>query len=76
VTWHTMVITEDDPSHSGFIRRYYATVDISRQGSDWVWQQVDVNGNYIGNINGTLSTEDSAKDDALKILKGNYWEET
>jgi len=74
VARHTMVISEEDPNHSGFIRRYFATVEITLQGSNWVWRQVDTDGKYVGTVSGTISNEDLAKDDALKTLKGYYWE--
>jgi len=42
-------------------------------GTDWVWQKVDASGNNVGNLSGALSTEDAAKQDAQKKLKGDYW---
>jgi hypothetical protein len=43
-------------------------------GTDWVWQQVDENGNYVGSANGPFPTEGAAKDAALKTLKGDAWD--
>ena len=70
---HVLRVSEDDPHHAGFIRHYYAHIDIVMQGSDWVWKQKDINGNYIGNTSQPQPTEDAAKDDAMQKFDGDEW---
>lgn len=74
MTWHTMVLSEADPHRQGFIRRYFATIDVVMSGSAWVWQQVDANGSYFGHASAPQPTEDLAKSDALQTLNGDEWE--
>jgi len=76
MTWHTMICSEGDPNHPGFIRRYYATVDVSMPGGTWYcyWQQVDANGKLIGNAAGPFPAQEDAKADALRQLNGDEWE--
>lgn len=74
MTWHTMVLTEPDPAHAGFIRRYYALVDVSMVGTLWHWRQVDANQKPFGAVSPPFNTEDDAFDDAMKSLGGYQWE--
>ena len=74
MTWHTMVLSEADPRHNGFIRRYYATIEVAMSGTSWTWCLVDASGNYVDNASNPLPTEDTAKEDALKKLNGDKWE--
>lgn len=74
MTYHTMVLSEPDSAHTGFIRRYYATIDISMPTTNWLWRQVDANGSYVGPVSTAFLTEDEAKNDALQALNGDEWE--
>jgi hypothetical protein len=74
VTWNTMILSESDPNHLGFVRRYYATIDIFASGNNWAWCQVDTAGNYVGSQSKFFQTEDDAKNDALQVLNGDWWE--
>ena len=74
MTWHTLAINEADHLHAGFIRRYFAIVDVSMPATSWFWQQVDVNGRHVGLAHGPFGTEDDAKRHALKKLNGDKWE--
>lgn len=56
MTHHTMVLSEQDNLKPDFIRRYYATIDISMPKTDWLWRQVDANGNYVGSVSAPFST--------------------
>lgn len=73
MSWHTMVLSEADSNHQGYIRQYYARVDIRMSGADWIWQQIDINGDFVGESS-SHPTEDKAKNDALNSLNGDYWE--
>ena len=70
---HLMVLSEADPSKAGYIRRYYATIDISLSGNKWYWQQIDAHGAPIGNANGPFDSEGNAKNNALITLNGDDW---
>ena len=74
MTHHTMILSESDNIHAGFIRRYYATIDISMPSKQWMWQQVDANGQLFGSVSQTFATEEDAKRDALSKLNGDCWE--
>jgi len=73
MTYHTMQLSEPDPSHAGFIRRYYATVDVAMSGTTWTWRQVDTNGSNVGKPSQSHATEDDALKDALNRLNGDEW---
>jgi hypothetical protein len=75
MTHHTMVITEPNPNHPGFISKYYATIDVTLSGTNWEWCQVEYSGKYIGNTYSPFATEDDAKADALRQLNGIGWDE-
>ncbi len=75
MTHHVMVLNEADSNHPGFIRRYYATIDVFMSGQNWEWCQVDYNGKYVGNNHTPFISEIDAKADALKNLNGDEWEE-
>lgn len=77
MTHHTLRLEEDDPHHPGFIRRYYACIDVSMPSGagGWVWAQVDVDGKYVGGASQPFTSEDEAKDDARRALDGQ-WENT
>ncbi len=70
---HTMQLSEPDPNHPGFTRRYYATIDVSMSGSTWTWCQVDAHGSYFGQPSQGHTTEDIALNDALSKLNGDEW---
>ncbi|MEI6746347.1 MAG: hypothetical protein WCL34_10320 [Methylococcaceae bacterium] len=74
MTYHTMILSEPDNTHNGFIRRYYATIDISMPSTQWMWQQVDANGQPFGVVSQTFASEEEAKRDALSKLNGDCWE--
>lgn len=75
MTWHTMVLSEDHPTKTGFIYRYFANIDVTLSESDWYWQQVDLRGNNVGNVMGPFATENDAKNAALNSLHGDEWEQ-
>ena len=74
MTYYTMVLSEPDSLKPDFIHRYYATIDISQTTSNFEWRQVDANGNYVGPSSASFTSEDQAKNDALKQLNGDEWE--
>ena len=75
MSFHTMALSEADPAHPGFKRRYYATIDVILSGFSWEWTQVDINGNYFGQTYSSFASEKEAKSDALAKLNGDNWEE-
>ncbi len=72
---HTMILSEEDPAHAGFSRRYYAMIEIAISGFSWQWTQVDSSGKHIGQPHSSFDSEIKAKGDALEKLKGDRWEE-
>ena len=72
MSYHQMITK--NKSEKGWVVYSSRYVDIAIDGSNWVWREVDENGNYIGPAHEHFNNEDSAKDDALKSLGGNYWE--
>ena len=74
MTYHSMVLSEPDSANIGFIRRYYATIDISQPSTSCFWRQIDANGNYVGSVSASFPTVDDAKNDALHVLNGDRWE--
>jgi hypothetical protein len=74
MTYHTMVLSEPDAIHNGFVRRYFAIIDVSIVGTQWHWQQVDANGNRVGSLSDPFLTEDDAMDAALQAMNGDGWE--
>lgn len=74
MTWNTMILSEPDSAHAGFMRRYYATIDVAMSGTYWLWRQVDAHGNYVGTVSAQFSTEAEALQDALSQLGGDRWE--
>ena len=74
MSWHAMRLEEADPDHPGFIRRYYAVIDVFIKGSGWVWVQMDADGNRVGNASVPYSHENVAKKEAINALNGVEWE--
>lgn len=70
---HKMRLSEADPSNQGFIRHYYATIDVLISNNYWVWRQVDANGKYFGSPSKNFNTEHEAKNNALEHLNGDEW---
>lgn len=73
MTQYTMQLSEPDPNHQGFIRRYYAIIDVFMSGSDWHWIQTDSNGKFFGAMSGSHDTSEEALCDALRKLGGDCW---
>jgi len=69
-----MILSENDNQKIGFIRRYYAKIDITLHHNSWIWQQIDAHGKNFGNPSNNFATEQEAMDDALAQLDGDDWE--
>lgn len=74
MTYRTMVLNEPDTVHAGFVRRYFAIIDVSMANDKWHWQQVDANDHRVGALSAPFKTEDDAMDAALQALNGDDWE--
>lgn len=74
MTYYSMVLSEPHSLKPNFINRYYATIDISRPNTSWLWRQVDANGQHVGPVSAPFDSLDQAKNDALQKLNGDEWE--
>ena len=73
MAYHTLLGREPQATRPGFSIPWFATVEVSMNGTTWQWSLVD-KGVPVGALKQGFATEDEAKDDALTILDGDEWE--
>jgi len=67
-----MELSESDPAHPGFTRKYYAAIEAVLSNAGWGWAQLD-GSTYIQSSNQSFLSEDEAYADALMTLSDDEY---
>jgi len=70
----TMYRIVPDETHVGWWRQIFLTVEAFREGTNWYWRQLDLNGGSTGLVSAAHPTKNAAYEDALASLGGEGWE--